>query len=342
MRTCPKCLSIHRDPSEHCLIDGTALTDRRTDPLIGRDIAGYRVLRCLGSGASSAVYAVRSRFTGADYAMKILFAEKADDPRTVDRFWGTAKSLQAIDNPRILKVFDYGSGDTGLKYAVMELVQGEPLSHHLARAGGVAGLEALMLVQAIAEILHEVHDQGIVHRDIKPSNILMVTEPPYEDRSLHLLDFGSAIHFRDPQPWQRSATGQFVGTPLYMAPEQYLTPNNVSPAADLYALGIMMYEMLTGHPPFNSSNITDLLVQHAQASVPKIEDGHPLEAFVGWLLEKDPKDRPQSAQHLVDVIEGETPAPPGFLTVDRNAAKLLEMPDRTEVRALSLLAETLE
>lgn len=341
MRTCPKCLSIYREAAEHCRIDGTALIDRGHELLIGRDVAGYRVLGHLGSGASSAVYVVRQRSTGRDFAMKILFAEKAADLRSVDRFFRTAKSLQAIESPKIMAVCDHGCTPSGLNYAVMEYFEGEPLSHHLARTGGVAGLEALVLVQSVAEILHEVHQQGIVHRDVKPSNILMASGRLYEDRSLHLLDFDSAIHFGEPRPWQRSASGQFVGTPLYMAPEQYLTPNNVTPAADLYALGVMMYEMLSGHPPFNASNITDLLVQHVQAPVPDIDGGHPLEPFVGWLLEKTPHDRPRSAQHLVDVIVGDAPAPRPLMT-DRDEHGAPRMPAPSTAAELLYLAETME
>lgn len=261
-----------------------------------RRLGRYELLSELGRGGMGTVYRARDDADGAIVALKVVSAgDLAGRPHLVRRFRKEARLLGRLDSPRIVRLLDVNENN-GTPYYVMELIPGRSLSDDLL-GRPMAPDAALDHALGIAEALADAHEAGIVHRDVKPSNILIVDDPDKPGRcSVKLVDFGLAREAAQSESMALTRTGAFLGTPTYMAPEQCLGEGEITPAADVYALGVILYEMLAGEPPFRSVDSMRLVAMHCyekppslRAKVPGIADG--LAAIVEKCLQKKPEAR---------------------------------------------------
>lgn len=284
-----------------CGIDGHRLQEQGDDPLTGKTIDRYRLLNRIGVGGMGCVYRVVHTVLEHQYAIKILFGDFAMESRIVQRFRREARAVSQIKHPNVVAVFDFGGTAQGLTFMVMELVRGESLSALLRREGPLRPSRAAAIARQIAQGLSAAHEMGFVHRDIKPSNIMITQAAGLE--LVKLLDFGVVGLVEDSRSAQRTGTGLLIGTPIYMAPEQAREARQAGPAADLYSLGVVLYEMLSGKPPFDDEVFIDVLIKHTLETPPPLPPAGGLEMLVAWLLEKEPGSRPESADAVIQELD---------------------------------------
>lgn len=255
----------------------------------------YELQQRLGRGGMGAVYKARHEQTGELVAVKILAAHLADDPGLRQRFEAEIETLKPLRSNGIVQLLAFGEQD-GQPYFAMELVQGKSLSECLKSEGPFSWRQTTSLAVDIVRSLKVAHDHGIIHRDLKPANLLLVEEPAKAGVAIKLADFGIARLFGSAG---HTAHGSIVGTAEFMAPEQ-ASGKVVDARADLYALGLVMFTMLTGKPPFRGAQLTEIITRQLHEKPPEIKDICPsvptdLAALIQQLLEKDPAKRPASA-----------------------------------------------
>jgi serine/threonine protein kinase len=255
----------------------------------------FTLLAKIGRGGMGVVWRARDEETGQIVALKLLHSAYADDPEYVTRFERELELARRIKSPNVVGVIGYGVRE-GTPYLALEYVDGPSLRERLASHGPYSWSETKALLTQIAKGLADAHAAGVVHRDIKPSNILIGS-----DGVAKIADFGIA---RGLDLTRVTGTSTLLGTPAYLPPE-----GPQDERSDLYSLGIVAYELLAGVPPFEGSTYAEVLMAHVR--VPPDLDRLPVEArpIVGWLLAKEPKDRPQSADELIGVIESRQAVP---------------------------------
>ncbi|MDH6217977.1 serine/threonine-protein kinase [Streptomyces pseudovenezuelae] len=256
-------------------------------------IAGrYRLNTTIGRGAMGEVWQAYDEMGRRPVAVKLLHAQNSE-PTAAARFRLEAQTAGRLSHPHVVGVLDFGEQE-GRLFLVMELVEGDSLAHLLTQAGSLPAEEVARIAAQSAAGLAAAHEQGIVHRDIKPGNLLLDA-----DRSVKIGDFGIAQFMNDPGG-ALTATGQLVGTSLYIAPERALG-QAAGPASDVYSLGCVLYQLLTGQPPFRAGSPIAVLHHHLDtAPVPPRELGARLppafENYLLGLLAKRPEDRPTARQ----------------------------------------------
>ncbi|MBT2370267.1 serine/threonine protein kinase [Streptomyces sp. ISL-10] len=248
----------------------------------------YRLDARIGQGGMGEVWRGSDEVLGRPVAVKLLLGQNAD-PQAAARFRMEAQTAARLNHPGVVAVFDFGTWD-GRFYLVMELVEGRSLAEELATDGPLSPERVAAVAAQAAAGLVSAHRQGIVHRDIKPGNLLADSEG-----AVKIGDFGIARFVDDPSA-ALTGTGQIVGTSLYLAPERALG-RTAGPASDVYSLGCVLYQLLTGRPPFQADTPTATLYQHIDAApVPPLQLGVGLSpAFQNYLLvmlAKQPEDRP--------------------------------------------------
>jgi serine/threonine-protein kinase len=240
-------------------------TSQGARQLIGTRINNYEVKSLLGEGGMGAVFIAEHPMIDRKVAVKVLKREFAENQTLVHRFFNEARAANAIRHPNIIDVLDVGTLPDGLPYLVMPLLEGESLSTRIHRAVRLGVGEALDFAQQTASALAAAHGKGIVHRDLKPDNLFLVPdlETPGRER-LKILDFGIAKLSQELSgTGARTGTGAVMGTPPYMSPEQCRgITSEIDGRTDIYALGIILYEMLCGAPPFVSPGFGDVLMMH--------------------------------------------------------------------------------
>ncbi|NNC18574.1 serine/threonine protein kinase [Corallococcus exiguus] len=262
--------SFHPTPPEPKVIvehPGTEAT-AITDPLIGLKLGEYELRSRIGVGGMGLVYDGIQPLIGKRVAVKVLRPELAHSSEQVARLLAEARAVNAIRHRGIIDIFGFGQLPDGRQYIVMEYLDGQPLDAILAEKGRLPVPEALSLLDEVLAALGAAHGAGVVHRDLKPSNIFLVRQPD-GTRYVKLLDFGLAK--RGEGPTVRTAqtrTDMVVGTPEYMAPEQ-ARGQSVGPMTDLYAMGVVTFEIITGRLPFIGSSPVDLLMKHVEARPPR-------------------------------------------------------------------------
>ncbi len=256
----------------------------------------YEVKRPLAQGGMGAVYVAVQHPLGREVALKVIKGGGLDET-AVRRFEREAKHLASLRHRHIVTVYDFGESDDG-PFLAMELLTGPTLRQRLTRQGALGERRVLELVRDAASGLAAAHEAGITHRDLKPSNILFAEEG--RDEVLKLLDFGLATQqVKDHSLTESSA---IVGTPGYIAPERALHGNDSDPRGDLYALGVIAFEALTGVSPYQASTAVALVMAHATEPVPTVRERRPelvvspgTEQLILELMAKQPEQRPVSA-----------------------------------------------
>lgn len=250
------------------------VVDVPTDPWIGRTLSGlYVVEKKLGEGGMGAVYVARHVHLGKQYAVKVLTAAVAMRREAVDRLRQEAIASSSIEHDNIVDVISFDRYEDGSVFIVMELLRGESLADRLAR-GGLEVRDAVSIALDVASALDAAHELGIVHRDLKPDNVFLAQRG--ETRRVKVLDFGiSKVKVAESEQVRVTRTGQLVGTPLYMSPEQARGEVDVDRRVDVYALGVMLFEMLTGAPPFDGRNYFELLWKHGNETAPSMRARRP-------------------------------------------------------------------
>jgi eukaryotic-like serine/threonine-protein kinase len=271
----------------------------RTVPL--RELGGrYRLRAFLAAGGMGAVWAAEDAVLGRRVAVKLLGEWLAGDPVAAERLRREARAAARLVHPNVARVLDLGE-EEGRPYLVMELLEGESLAARIARSGPLAPAEAAGIAAAVADALHAAHRAGVVHRDVKPGNVFLTA-----GRDVKVLDFGIAA-----AAWEGSLTGgELIGTAAYLAPERALG-RAATPAADVYALGVVLYEMLSGRPPFSGEVGLALASAHIHARPLPLRQAAPwvpapLAAACERALAKDPTERPPSAAALADLLRAAT------------------------------------
>ncbi|MER7504028.1 protein kinase [Nonomuraea pusilla] len=259
----------------------------------GTTLAGrYRLDARIGAGGMGEVWRGEDVVLARTVAVKVLLPGRMQDPGFVARFQGEARAMATINHSGVVDVYDYGvSGDN--VYLVMKFVDGEPLDRLLARLGRIPPQAAMELIAQAASALQAVHDQGIVHRDVKPGNLLV-----QRDGTLVLTDFGIA---RSDLANRLTDAGMVLGTAAYCAPEQ-AEGAPVTPAVDLYALGVVAYECLAGQRPFDGDSPVTIALKHIREAPPPLpaDIPQPVRALVERALSKDPARRHPTARAMSD------------------------------------------
>jgi len=295
MKVCPVCGLHCEDDARFCPRDGTVLDGVRSDPWLGKVLMGqFEVLDLFGEGATGAVYKARQRTMDRLVAIKFLRPEYARETEVVKRFRREAKAAARLAHPNIITVHLVGETDDGIPYLVMEFVEGTDLSDVLSKEAPLKRERAFRIAAQIADALAEAHAHGIVHRDLKPANIKLCAKRDQSD-FVKVLDFGIAKILQDEQSQETrlTKTGTVFGTPYYLSPEQ-ASGDEVDHRSDIYSLGVILYQMVTGHLPFSSKSGIEVLVQHIKNPVPAPSQFVPdlageVEALILRALAKKPK-----------------------------------------------------
>ncbi|HEY3448590.1 MAG TPA: serine/threonine-protein kinase [Myxococcales bacterium] len=263
----------------------------------GTELAGkYRVERLLGQGGMGAVYVAEHLGINRKVALKVLLPQFAFDPELLARFRNEARAASAIHHAGIVEMLDVGTGPAGEPFLVMELLEGESLGARMRRAGALELDVAAWIVLQLLDAVGAAHAQGIVHRDLKPDNVFLVVSPR---TAVKILDFGISKFHQDEEP-SLTSTRTVLGTPAYMAPEQARSARAAGPAADLYAVGGILYEALTGAPPFEGQSYNEVvakLLTEPHRPLGEVRPDLPpaLSQLVDDLLAKAPQNRPADA-----------------------------------------------
>jgi len=286
---------VERDELDWALDDAAAIAPppaARDGGTAAEPEDGYRFLRPIGAGAMSKVYLAERLRDGLTLALKLISLKNLQTVEVRNRFLREAELASSLESPYVVRIHDFGFTPT-YGYMAMELFTRGDLQQRMKH--GVSREDALLYLWNIAQGLTVIHRVGIVHRDLKPGNVMFRS-----DDSMAIADFG--ISKRLVEPTLMTTMGKVLGTPHYMSPEQG-QGLDIDARSDLYALGIMMFELLAGHPPFDAADPLAVIHQHVTAPVPPMpKDSEDLQPVVNRLLAKDPRDRYADAEALADAL----------------------------------------
>jgi serine/threonine protein kinase len=264
-------------------------------------VGNYELLEKVAEGGMGSVYRARHRDTGAIVAVKIMPAHMAGNPVLVKRFEQEFNAASRLDHPNIVRALDLGQID-GVPYLVMEFVEGESLGQKLQREGRVSETEAIRIIAQVAQGLHRAHKDGLIHRDIKPDNVMVMP-----DGTAKLCDLGLVKELDTDLNLTR--TGRGLGTPHFMAPEQFRNAKNADLRCDIYALGATLYMMVTGELPFRSGGPLDAWMKKMHNDLqPPRKIVPSLSERIDWAIRRamsaDPEQRPSSCREFVEDLTG--------------------------------------
>lgn len=308
-KMCWQCGRTFETTMEVCPDDGAQLIETdvedRDDPLVGTVFDDrFRIYRKLGEGGMGAVYSARRLDFETDVALKLLKVDFTNNEEIRKRFMYEARVISNLKHPHAIQVFDFGQTDEGHVYMVMELLEGESLADRLGYRF-LSYREVFDIIPPICGVLGEAHTRDVVHRDLKPENIYLLDVDGNEEFP-KLLDFGIAKHHRAET---MTKSGTLWGTPAYMSPEQ-ARGSSVGAAADIYGIGIMLFELITGNLPFSASTQMGHAVKHLKApvrapsTIPGLESlPDELDEYIVGMLAKDPDERPDSMDAVAESLD---------------------------------------
>lgn len=284
------------------MIANTALAPG--DLLLGK----YRVERVLGQGGMGSVFSARHIELAELYAIKVMLPNALGNQDAEERFLREARIAAKLESEHVARVFDVGRADDGSLFMVMEHLKGRDLKAHLAERRRLPSEEAITYVRQACEALAEAHEMGIVHRDIKPANLFLTHKRKNPTPFIKILDFGISKELQPAEGQDLTKTGTMLGSPLYMSPEQMLYSRKVDARTDIWSLGVVLYELVTGVVPFSGETFT-----HVVHSVMSLEP-EPIQTFVADLpaaldvviqrcLQKDAAERYPSVDELSAALE---------------------------------------
>ena len=325
-RLCPRCrrpqsafpgLVTNGNELPRCPEHSLPFVDLRdgSDPLLGTTIAGrFTILGRLGKGSMGAVYRARQEAMGRDVALKLVRQDRAHDPETKGRFEREARAISALVSPHTVTAFDFGEAEDGSWFLAMEMLEGETVGDRLRRVGRFDWFDALRFTRDALQSLAEAHEKGIIHRDLKPDNLFLSRLPGGMAQEVcKVLDFGIAKWSRGEDASKidqlETQAGTVFGTPRYMSPEQ-AQGSPLDARSDLYSLGVLLYQMLSGRAPFVDDDAVVVMARHIKDPPPRFETMTPevrvpesIEALLWRVLAKSPAERPATAEQMIAEID---------------------------------------
>jgi eukaryotic-like serine/threonine-protein kinase len=287
----------------------------------------YQLLEIIGEGGMGVVFRARQIAVQRDVAVKVLHRRLANDDRSVSRFENEARAISKLRHPNTLRLYDCQRTPDGDIFIVTELLTGKPLSRLLFEEGSLPLDRALHVTDHICRSLSEAHAEGIIHRDLKPENVFL--DRVGSEEMIKVLDFGIAKIAQDNHAI--TLQGFISGTPLYMSPEQ-ARGMPIDARSDIYTLGVLLYEMITGHPPFMAENGPQICAMHVTAPPPPLEGpdlgprGPDVQALIHRMMAKNPEERPASVDHvrgaIAELLDDRRPS----VSEERLPATLVQLP----------------
>jgi serine/threonine-protein kinase len=316
MRACPKCGTKYPDEVTFCSKDGTQLSDLdKVTRSLARDegtvLGSYRLVKLLAEGGMGRVYLAEHTRLGRKVALKLLRSEYASNAPAIKRFFREARTVNDINHENIIEITDFFEKEGGDNYYIMELLKGRSLTDVLKEQGALPMPRVIDIGVQVCKALKAVHTAGVIHRDLKPDNIFL-TERANQKDFVKLLDFGVAklMDVQDGMPVHKTGVGAILGTPQYMSPEQ-AGAKPVDNRTDIYSLGVILYEMVTGRVPLNAETYGEMVIKHLTMTPPSptelrdLPQGIPgeLEDLIMQCLEKNPNKRPQEMSEIIRRLE---------------------------------------
>jgi len=307
---CPKCYQQFTGSIESCPDDGSVLRGPHNDPLVGKVFAErYEVESVLGLGGMSIVYKATHRLMNRTVAIKMLHGNLKDDIISLERFKLEAQAASSLSHQNIITVYDFGVTPDGEPFFVMDCLEGESLRELIDRKGKVPYQRALPIFRQVCDALDAAHKTKLVHRDLKPANVILIKQDDGTEL-VKLVDFGIAkfLPAAGKHAQQLTRTGEVFGSPIYMSPEQCMG-RELDTRSDIYALGCLMYETLSGHPPFLGDSFLETMNMHVSEKPKPIKSVAPdadippsLEQIIFHCMSKDAAERFQTAGEIRDII----------------------------------------
>ncbi|HMF40702.1 MAG TPA: serine/threonine-protein kinase [Polyangia bacterium] len=277
--------------------------------MIGEALGNYKITAKIGGGTMGVVFRADHTRIARTAAIKVLIPELAQNASAVQRFFTEARATSLIRHPGIVDVFDCDVDAAGRAYIVMEHLEGETLAERLRRSASIPWAAACEIARQVAAAIGSAHDRGIVHRDLKPENVFLVRDPAAPDTvaAVKVLDFGIAKLLTPDASARLTMRGMVLGTPEYMAPEQCEGSGDIDERADIYALGCILFEMLSGDAPFVADAAQELMLAHMFHPVPSIGERMPglpawLAGLVTIMLAKRRDERPASMHEVARAL----------------------------------------
>lgn len=317
-RICVECNRQFTGLYTACPHDGALLRPIIQDPLIGTVLAGnYEILEVLGQGGMGVVYRGKHSLMERVVAIKMLLSQLISDTNSVKRFQQESKAAARLKHPHIIDVYDFGISPAGQPYIVMEFLEGTPLSDLIKKEGQIGVERSIKLISQACDALDHAHKQGVVHRDLKPSNIVL-TQYDEETDYVKVVDFGVAklIEVGNNNEGQRlTQAGEVCGSPVYMSPEQCMG-QDLDARSDIYSMGIVLYETLTGKLPILGKTMVDTMSKHISEPPVPFNEARPdlyiperLEWVVLKAMAKDPAQRHQTMEEFKVDLDLAIPRP---------------------------------
>jgi serine/threonine-protein kinase len=347
VKICPVCATEYRDDVRFCPNDGQTLrSSGPTQDLVGQVLADrYHIMKKLGEGGMGQVYLAEHVKMGRRSAIKVMNPSMVHDPEAVARFNREAANASRISDAHVCAIYDFGETPDGLIYLAMEFVEGEPLTELIRREGALPVARAADICIQVAAALQAAHDLGIVHRDLKPDNIMLARDRDGAD-AVKVVDFGlaKAVGGSGGEANQKvTRTGLVIGTPEFMSPEQ-LSGDKLDGRSDVYSLGLVMFNMLTGTLPFPADSVQEAMVKRLTDEPAELLEVRPdlhfpagLQEVLDTALARRPVDRYQSAakfaHDLESVVGLSRTALPSTLAGPDDQTELLEPPLRVRKRS---------